>query len=149
MMGGIRAGLRPISTSHITINTFSNTVKGIVSSLLRPTSTSCTITPTISYLKFVYTQQSTMVTWVMGGIVDGMGPISNSPITTNSFSYIVKVKVDGFFRPISTSTTIKSYVHPLFAIIITSISPPIVIIRTCITLLFFVNLFLYTMTIYW
>ena len=90
MMVGIRAGLIPIYTSHIAINNFSNIVKVRVADLLIPTSTSCTITPTISYLKFMYTQQYTMVTWVMGVIVDGMGHISNSPITTNSLSYIVK-----------------------------------------------------------
>ena len=140
MMGGIRAGLIPISTSHITINTLSN----IVADLLRPTSTSCIITPTIPSLKLMYNQKYTMVTWVMGGIVDGMGPISNSPITTNSFSYIVKVKVAGLFIPISTSTNINYYIHPRVAIIMTSIYPPIRIIRTYITLLFFVNPFIYT-----
>ena len=89
-------------------------------------------------------QKYTMFTWVMGGIVDGMGHISNSPITTNSFSYIVKVKVAGLFIPRSTSTNINYYIHPRVSIIMTSIYPPIRIIRTYITLLFFVNPFIYT-----
>ena len=150
IMGGIRAGLRPISTSPITINNLPNIIKLIVSGLLRHTSTSCTITPTISSFKFIYTQQCTMFTWVIGGGgLDGMGPKSNSPITTNSFYHIAGGKLAGLFRPISTSTIINYYIPPQVSIITTSVYPPIIIIITDITILFFMNLFFYTTRRYW
>ena len=104
MMVGKRADMRPIYTSTITINNFYKIVKVIVDYLFRPTSTSFTITPNISSLKFMYNEQSTMFTWVMGGRVAGMEHISNSPITTNSFSCILKGKVYDIFRPSYTST---------------------------------------------
>ena len=159
MMGGRRAGLRPISTSPITINNLPNVIKLIVSGILRHTSTSCTITPTISSFKFIYTQQCTMFTWVIGGGgLEGMGPKSNSPITTNSFYHIARVKVPGIFRPGSTSAIINSYIPPRFAIIMNCIPPPITIITTDVTLLrsvttistslFFVNLSICTTRIH-
>ena len=61
-MGGIRAGMRHISTSTIIINTLYNIVKVRVDNILGTTSTSFTIALTISSLKFVYTKQYTMVT---------------------------------------------------------------------------------------
>ena len=96
-------------------------VKVILDDLLIPTSMSCTITPTINYLIFMktiinmtintrYTQQYTTVNWVMGGGVAGLGPISNSPITTNSFSNVSRGKVSGIFRPRSMSVIINSYI---------------------------------------
>ena len=76
--------------------------------------------------------------------VDGLGPIPTSPITTNSFSCIARVKLSGIFRTISTSAIINYYIPPQFSIILTYIYPPIVIIITDITLLFFVGLLIYT-----
>ena len=144
MMGGIRAGLISISTSPITINTLSVILKGKVAGLLRPTSTSCTIAPTILPFKFRYTQQSTMVTQVMGGRVAGMGPISASTITTNCFSRIARGKLYGILIPISTPTIINSYIPPRLSIIMTSISTSVIIIITGPTLLFLMILLLYT-----
>ena len=92
MMGRRRAVLRPISTSPITMNTLSNIEQGIVSDILRPTSASFIITPTISYLV---------------GRVACMLPISNSPITSNSIFCILRGKLDGIFIPISMSTIIN------------------------------------------
>ena len=73
MMGGRGDGMRPISTPPITVNTLSTIVKWIVADLLRPDSTSCTVTPTITSSIFMKTiikitrstrhmQQYTMVT---------------------------------------------------------------------------------------
>ena len=72
MMVGIKDGPRPRSTSLNSIKTFSNLEQGRVVDIFCPTCMSCTVIPTISYL---------------GGRVDGIGPISNSPITTNSVSW--------------------------------------------------------------
>ena len=152
MMVGIGAGMRPIYTSPITINAFSVIVKRKLADILRPTPTSFNITPTISSLIFRCNQQSTMVTWDMGERVAGMGPISTSPITTNSLSFISRVKFAGFFRPISTSNIIKFYIPLWVAILTTYISPTIIIIiiiGTDITPLFFVDLFLCTMRRNW
>ena len=97
MMGGKRDGPRPISTYPNDINTFYNIEQGRVVNLFSPTYMSCTITPTISY---------SVVR------MDGMGPISNSPITTNSISikrqqYTTLTLVRGLIvagrRPICTS----------------------------------------------
>ena len=85
----------------------------------------------------------------MGGQVADLGPISTSLVTTKSFYCIVRRKLAGLFRPRSTSNTIKSYIPPQFPTITTSVSPPIIIIITGITLLFFVNLYLYTMIRNW
>ena len=95
-MGVRRDGLRHRYTSPNAINTFSNIEPVIVIYLLIPTSTSCTTTPTISYL---------------GVRVAGLGPIYNSSITTNSilyriqkfttFALVREVKV-ACQRPIST-----------------------------------------------
>ena len=71
IMGRRMNGLRPRYTYPKPINTFSNIKQGIVVDLFRPTYMSCTVTPTISSL---------------GGIVDGLGHIPNSPITTNGIS---------------------------------------------------------------
>ena len=149
MMGGIRDCVRPIYTSTTTINTLSNMVKVRVSDILRPTSTSFTTTPTIYSFRLVYTQKSTMTNWVMGGRVDGMGPLPNSPITNNSFSHFARGKVAGLFRPRSTSTIINSCIHPRVTIIKTYIYPPIIIIITDINLLFLMNSFLYMTRRYW
>ena len=150
MMGGIRAGLVHIYTSPITINTWSIIVKGRVEDLLIPTSTSWTITPTISSFKFRYDQQYTMVPCVMGESVAGLGPISNSTITTNSFYRISRGKAAGIFRPTFTSTIINSYIPPQFTIFTTYISDTIIIIiRTDITLLFFMNILISTRRRYW
>ena len=71
MMGGRRSGLKPISTYPITINTFSNIEQGKVDDIFRPTSMYFSITHTIYYL---------------GVKVAGLGPKSNSTITTSSLS---------------------------------------------------------------
>ena len=71
MMGVIRAGSRPRSTSPNYINTFSGIEQVRVFDIFISNSIPCTVTPNISY---------------SGGIVSGMGPISNSPTTTNSIS---------------------------------------------------------------
>ena len=78
-------------------------MKGRVADILRPNSISCTVTPNINYLVFMntiikmeistrYSQQYTMVAWVVVVIVDGLGPISTSPISTNIFSNVVRVR---------------------------------------------------------
>ena len=90
---------------------------------MRNTSASCAITANITYLIFIntiiymarinmYTQQSTMVALVMGGRVVGLGTISTSPITIVSLSRIGREKMDGPFRPISTSSITNSYITP-------------------------------------
>ena len=84
-----------------------------------------------------------MITWAMLGIVAGLRSVSTSPITTNSFSYIARVKISGLFRPIYTYTIINSYIPRWVAIVVTSISPPIIVIITDITLLIFSKLPLY------
>ena len=124
MMGGMRAGLRHIHNYPITVNTFYDIVKGRVAYILRRTYTSCTITPTISYFKFVFSQQYTMVIWVIGVRVSSLGPISVSPITTNILSCIVRGKVAGIFIPLSMFTIIKYNIHPQVAIIATPRSLP-------------------------
>ena len=146
MMGGRGDGLITKTTSAITINIFSSIVKIIVDDLLRPSSTFCTINPIIYSLIFSYTQQSTMFTCFMWGIVAGLGPISTFPITNNSLYHIAGVKVAGIFRPRSTSTIINYYIPPQVFIIATSIYPTIIIIIIImdIILLFLMNLSLYT-----
>ena len=155
MMGGVGSGLRPISTSTFTINTFYVIVKVIVADILRYNSTSFTITPTTTSFIFVnniihmarrtrYKQQYIMLTWFMGGQVAGLGHIHNSPITTKSFTHIARGKVTGLFIPKSTSAIINYYITPWFSIITTSIYPPTAIIKTDITLLFFIKVFIYT-----
>ena len=104
---------------------------------------SYTTTLNIYSLVFRYSQLSTMITWAMLGIVAGLRSVSNSPITTNSFSYIARVKISGLFRPIYTYTIINSYIPRWVAIVVTSISPPIIVIITDITLLIFSKLPLY------
>ena len=69
------------------------------------------------------TKQSTMTTWVMGGRVAGMGPISNSPITTNSLFYITIGRVSVLFRHISTSAIIITSITPLVTTTTTDITP--------------------------
>ena len=118
----------------ITINTLYIIVKVKVDDLLRHVYTSCTITPTITSFVIMntiiqmrirtrYKQQSTMVAWNMGVRVAGMGPISISSITTNSFSHIARVRVDGLFKPRSTSSVINYYITPWAAIIMDYILP--------------------------
>ena len=127
-MVSIGDGMRPKSTSPITINTLYIIVKIILADLLRPTSKSCIITPTITYFIFVntsihmaritrYIQKYTMVTQVFRVRVSSMGHISISPITTNSFSNVVRVKLSALFRPISTSAMINYYITPQVAIV--------------------------------
>ena len=90
-MGVGGAGLIPIFTSSITINTFSIVVKVIVVDILMPNFMSCAITPTITSLVFIFTiihivrrtsftQQSTMVKWVMVRRVGGLVPMSTANI---------------------------------------------------------------------
>ena len=154
MIGGRGDSLRPKSTSPITTSTFSIIVKKIVVDLLRPTFTSCIIPHTIIYFIFIntiiqmvrrtrYTQQSTITIWVVLVRVAGLGPIPTSTIATNSFSLIDRGKLAGILRPRYTSTIINSYISPRFDIITTSIPPPIFIIKTGITLLFFMKIFIY------
>ena len=111
--------------------------------------TSCTTTPTISSIKLMYNQQSEMVTWVTGVILDGLGPLSNPPTYTNSFSCIIRGKLAGLFRPRYTSTIIRYNNHSQIDTITNYISPTIITIRTDITLLFFTNLFIYMARRYW
>ena len=100
--------MRPISNSTITINTFSVIFKGRVSDLLIPTSASSVVAPTVtSYIVMKtiikttiinrYTQQSSMVTWVIGVIVDSLGHLSTSSININSFLHITRGSVSGVF----------------------------------------------------
>ena len=102
-MVGRRDVLRPISNSTITINTFSNIEQGRLAYPLRNNSMSWTITPTI---------------YSLGGIMAGLGHIYNYTIATNSFSYIVRRKVDVLFRPRSISTIINSDITLLFFMIL-------------------------------
>ena len=69
-----------------------------------------------------------MVTWVMGGRVGSMGPISTSTITINSLYKRLRGGVYGIFRPRSTSTIINTYIVPYVTIIGTYTSPPVNII---------------------
>ena len=137
-------GLIHISSSTININTLSVIMKGIVNDLLIPPLMSSVITPTITSLivmktiintkiSNIYTQKSNMVTWVMGEIVNGLGPISNYQNTINIFSNIARGGVAGIFRPRSTSTIIITYITPILNSIMTYSSPPIPIIATDIT----------------
>ena len=112
IMGGRRGGLRPISTSLVAIDAFSNIEQRSLTDILRPNSMACAITSTISFL---------------GVIVDVLGPVSNYPITTNSFSCNIRWDVSGLFIDIST----------------------FIIINSDIILLFFMDRFLYTMWRYW
>ena len=70
-MGGRRDGTRPRPTSPNAIKKFYNIEQGRVVNLFSTNSMSCTVTSTTSSL---------------GVIVDGLGPIPNSSITTNSIS---------------------------------------------------------------
>ena len=159
-MVGRRTGLRAKSISPITINTSSVIMKGRVADLLIPITTYFTMTPAITYFIFMnniihmarrtsYTKQSTIVTWVMGGRVSVLVPLSTSPITTNRISHIAIGGVSGLFKPIYISVIINSYTPPWVAIITTSISPPLTVIKTNITLLFFMNNFIYTTRSNW
>ena len=60
------------------------------------------------------TQQSTKPTWIMGRILDGLRPISNSTITINSLFEILKGRVARILRTNYTSsimtTTINNFV---------------------------------------
>ena len=108
MMVWIGSGPIPISTSHITIKTFSFIVKGRVADLLRLTSTSFTISPNINSLVFMktiinmnrstrYILKSTMYTWVMVVRLSSLGPIYTSQITIKILSNVDRGKVAGFF----------------------------------------------------
>ena len=133
--------MRPISISSITINTFYMILKGRVAVLLRPKSTSSIIITAITSLIFMKTfmntkrsnrctKKCTIVAWVMGGRVSGLGPISTSPTTISSFSNISRGRVSGILRRISKSTIINTYITPLVTITTTYISPLITIINT-------------------
>ena len=107
MLGGRRAGPRPISNFPNSVNTFSNIEQEILVDLLIPNSMSYTINPAIYYL---------------GGILAGLWPISNFPITTNSISWknkqsttftLVMGGILAGLRPISTSPFKKIYVSLL------------------------------------
>ena len=124
-------------------------MKEIVVDILIPNSAAFTISPNIYYIKFRYTQQSTMFTWVMWGILSGMGPLSDSNTITNNFSRILRGKVADLFISRSTSTIINSYIPPIVTIIKTSVSPLLIIIITDLTLQFFINISLYNMRINW
>ena len=87
VMGKKVTGLRPMSTSLVTMNTFVNRTR-----INRAT------------------QKSTIPTYIMRGRVTGMRHISTSPITINICSTIDKVRVDGILRPQSTSSTITTLI---------------------------------------
>ena len=107
----------------ITVNTFYIIVEWRVADILIPTSTSFTMTPTVTSFIFMntiihvpirtrYMQQYSMVACVMVVIVAGMGPISASPIITNSFPHIERVKLADLFIPRPMYDIIKSYIPP-------------------------------------
>ena len=132
MMGGKGADMRHLSTSLITISNLSIIFKGILDYLLRPTSRSSITPPTITYFTVmktiikttrsnIYTQQSTMVTWVIGGRKSGLGTIFTYPITIKIFCNIVIGRVDGLFRSRFTSSIINTYIILLVTIITTYI----------------------------
>ena len=107
MMGGRRFGPRPSSSYTNAINTFSKIEQGGVVDIFRPTSMSCTFTPTI-------------YSW--GGRLAGLVPISNSPITINSISWksqksttftLVRVGIVAGRRPKSTSPFNMNYFRPI------------------------------------
>ena len=54
-----------------------------------------------------------MVTWVMGGRAAGLILISTSTININTLSEMMKIRMDGLLRPISTSYIIASYITPI------------------------------------
>ena len=74
-----------------------------------------------------------MFTWVMGGIVAGMGPLSTSTIAINTFSTIARGDVAVLLTHKSTSVIINTYITPIVTIIITYISTIVTIISNCIT----------------
>ena len=124
--------MRHLSTSLITISNLSIIFKGILDYLLRPTSRSSITPPTITYFTVmktiikttrsnIYTQQSTMVTWVIGGRKSGLGTIFTYPITIKIFCNIVIGRVDGLFRSRFTSSIINTYIILLVTIITTYI----------------------------
>ena len=91
----------------------------MIASLLRPKSMSSTITTTINSFVVMKTsmkmkrgnssmQQSTIVTWVIGVIVDGLIPISTSYFNIKSCYHIARGIVAGILWPRSTSINISS-----------------------------------------
>ena len=107
IMGGRRASPRHRPTSPNAINYFSDIEQGWVFEIFRLNYMSCTITPTI---------------YSLGGIVAGLGPISNSPITTNIITWkihqsttftLVMGGIVACLRPIPTSTCIITLVPRL------------------------------------
>ena len=93
MMGGRKAGPRPRSTTNTSINTFSNIEQGRLVYLFGTTSIHYTTTTNVSFL---------------GGRVDCLVPISNSPITTNSISWkinnlVVMGEIVSVLRPLLNS----------------------------------------------
>ena len=85
--------MRLIYNYTITTIACSMIQKGRVDGILRPKSTSYLIT-----------------TWVMGGIVDGMRPISTYPITINTFSITTRGVVSSPLVPISTSSIFTAFI---------------------------------------
>ena len=71
-----------------------------------------------------------MITCDMGGRVDGLGNITTSSVTINTFYKIPRGRVAGILRPISTSATINNNTTPLVNTITTYILPLITIIYT-------------------
>ena len=141
--------LRPKSMSSI-INTYITPLFTIITTYISPLITIITTnitllieTTTISYslvtIKFFMnrtrrkqeTLQSIMDTWVMGARVAGLRPICISTVNINSWSTIVRGRVDGLLRHIPTSkffttliTTMINYmiVRGISAVILITIS---------------------------
>ena len=133
MMRDREGGMRPRSSSPMTINNSFVIVKLIVANLLRTTSASFTITPTITYYIAIhtiinttrinrYTQQYITVTWAVGGRVADMGPISTFTTTINSFLHIAIGIVAVIIRPRSKSIIIHISITPIVTAVLKSIS---------------------------
>ena len=124
-MGVRRDGLRHRYTSPNAINTFSNIEPVIVIYLLIPTSTSCTTTPTISYLGVRVaglspisnspttakriswkSQQYTTFTLIIGGIVAVLIPISTSPFNIN---YLPRLQEEEWLVSCDLDPTLSAY----------------------------------------
>ena len=56
------------------------------------------------------TRKYTTATWVMGGILAIMRPISTYSVNINSCATIARGRVYGLLKPISTSTVITTFI---------------------------------------
>ena len=112
------------------INTYITPIVTIITTYILPLTTIITthITPLIALTKISYSlilikklinrtrikreaQQYTTVTWVTGGRVAGLRPISTSPVNIKYFSTIAKGRVSGLLRPIPNSTIFTTLIN--------------------------------------